>query len=49
MTVLEAYHEGLKDAILLLERGVSKGISIDEALDCLRSATLKTFPVEMQP
>ena len=47
MTLIEAYHEGLKDAILLLERGASKGISIEEALDCLRKATLNTFPEAM--
>lgn len=41
MNDVDAYYEGLKDAVLLIVRGVNAGLSYEESFGCLERALEK--------
>lgn len=40
--ISQAYFEGMKDCIMLIERGIDKGLSIEESFDSAKKAYKKT-------
>ena len=47
MTVENAYLQGVLDAIVLIEKGVSQGLSFEDSLECLKSSVKKNLAEQL--